>query len=92
MPWRHRCLFGRSPLIGTHYPVAWSLLDYEPQHWEELVKKSRELKKAAAETASAETAPAGPSAVAEAAATEETVTATSTTAEPEAAPAEPAAA
>ena len=39
--------------MGTDYPVAWSLLDYEPQHWEELVKKSRELKKAAAETASA---------------------------------------
>ena len=39
--------------MGTEYPVAWSLLDYEPQHWEELVKKSRELKKAAAETACA---------------------------------------
>jgi len=39
--------------MGTHQPVAWKVLDYEPEPREELVKKSQELKKAAAETASA---------------------------------------
>ena len=43
----------RSPLSEPHMPVAWKLLDYEPQPWEELVGKSQELKKAAADTASA---------------------------------------
>ena len=39
--------------MQPHKPVAWYMLDYEPQPLEELVKKSQELKKAAVETASA---------------------------------------
>ena len=39
--------------MQPHKPVAWYMLDYEPQPLEELVNKSQELKKAAVETASA---------------------------------------
>ena len=50
-PGRQNC--GWNHLSEPHKQVAWILLDYEPQPWEELVKKSQELKKAAAESASA---------------------------------------
>lgn len=40
-------------LSDPHNPVAWKLLDYEPQPQEELVRRSQDVKKAAADTASA---------------------------------------
>lgn len=39
--------------MAPYKPVALKMLDHEPELWEELVGKSQELKKAAAETASA---------------------------------------